>query len=439
MANAFSTSATNLATGTETYRLFDPRALRAARIRFLRDTIPELALANSIYIPGDSYPARGWILLTAYDYGQLRDTTRTGLYGTNYALQIDECIPASTGGLAPLTLQNLVIVQARCVSTGLTGDASAIYLVELTDRRGVLVNPWFQAPTASYYNVRAPAYSNPDQYYDGSLPPGAGGVPWTWDQMVGDLWGQMGSMLGATYPHLPFVPGGTPEGWSFPGVTAWTAMNRILRHLGCSVAVDLRSATAPYTISLDGGDDPVFTALQAASVTSNRLVDDLAYIDAGSGRTPATVKVCFHRRNQYYGTEETIRLDSYQWEMRGLYGVTVAAPAAFAASVGTHYLWDDFTIRYDENGIPLAVDVATATTIAAERAAEYYARIARGTSGYMRQLYTGTIPFVTGGLVDGVAYRQDFRDNHQRHGWLTEIARGMDDPWPEVSAMGAGR
>ena len=140
---------------------------------------------------------------------------------------------------------------------------------------------------------------------------------------------------------------------------------------------------------------------------------------------PASVTVLFHRRNQVYGTEETVRRDTLQWSTTPLYSVTVAAPATFSGAVGTHTLWDDFTVRFDTDGNAVAADVTTAAAIAAARSQQYFNDIYNGTTGYMRQVYTGTVPFVTGSQVDGVIWRQDRR---VRQGWITEIWRGGDGP-----------
>jgi hypothetical protein len=388
--------------------LYDPVMVRQARSRFRREAIPELAYANALYMPGGRWPARGWVLVRRDDYFGI------GQYGA-VSLQIDDF---KNG---PLIFKNLAIVQARCVSRGLAQDADSIYLVELTDQRGLLKNRWFEFPTNSQYNARAPAY--PETFYATTL---TAGVAWTWSQMVGDLWAQMGTFLGA-YPGLPSAPAGTPENFIFPGVCAWDALNQILDLLGMMVSVDLRQP-APYGIVVEGAADDAFDAL-TTKYTSN-LEDDFDFIDTGSGRVPKQVVVYFHRRNQFYGTEETVRRDGLQWSTSALYSVTVAAPAQFALAVGVDYLWDDFSVRFDIDNNPMAADVATAIAIATERAQQYYNKIYRGTAGYMRRVYTGALPFVVGSQVDGVRWYMDYSQG--RGAWRTEIMRTSEGPWPEV-------
>lgn len=390
--------------------LYDPRFARDSRQRFYRDDIPELMLANSLYQPTGRWPARGWILLRRGDYNQI-----TNFYRTDFQLEIDDF---TNGGLI---FTDLAIVQARCVTRGIASDPNAIYLVEFTDNTGILWNPWVKFPTNSQYNVRAPAY--PEMQYSASL---NGGALWTWDTMIRDLWDQMSTQLGA-YPGLPIVPAGTPENFIFPGMSCWEALNRVLGYLGLEISRDLTKG-GPYGIVQAGAANAAFTA-QLANF-AGLLEDDYEYMDAGSGRIAGQVTVFFHRRNQYYGTEETVRNDSFQWSSTPLYQVTIPGPIQFRASAGTHYIWTEFTVRFDIDNNPLAADVATAATIAAERAAQYYTRATRGTLGFLRQVYAGALPFAAGSLVDGVRWFMDFRRGD--FGWCTELVRGAQPPWKEV-------
>jgi len=383
--------------------LTDPRDARRFRQRFRRDAIPELDYANSLYVPVGQNSVRGWILLTRSRYDKVRG------YGNAFTLNLAD-VNTNSG----LTFTNLSIVQARCVTTGLIDDPGAVYLVELTDQQGILANEWFQYPANVYYNVLAPAY--PTLYYANSL---NAGTPWTWSGMIGNLWGQMASFLGM-YPGLPTTPSGTPTNWNLPGVSAWNALCSMLEHVGLGVSCDLTQAS-PYGIVSLGADDLVFDAL--ATKYAGLIEDDLNWIDSGSGRVPGTVVVYFRRVNQYYGTEETVRRDSLQWSTAGIYPVSVSAPAFFTGAQGVHFLHDDFPIRYDIDGNPLAADVATANAIAAERVSQYFDDIYSRTSGYLNRTYAGVLPFYAGSQVDCVCWRQDFRDN-AREGWRTQIMRG---------------
>lgn len=402
------------------FPLVDPLKVRSNRTRFLRDEIPELELANSVYISGGRMPTRAWILLPRSAFVALQ---RNGIYQATLQLGLDECVK---GGNA-LLLQNIAVVQARCVSRGIAGDPNAVYLVELTDGRGICSNRWFDFPLNAYYNCRGAAYCG-NAYYADSL---NSAVPWTWSGMVGNIWGKMSAFLGS-FPGLPTTPTGTPEGFFFPGVSAWASLNDVLDLLGMTIAVNLGSGT-PFTIVNKGTADAAFTTLQTDY--AERLQDDLEWIDVGSGRVPGTVIVCFHRRNQSYGTEETIRLDAgLQWATNAVYTVSVSTP--FTGALGTHYLWDDFQPAFDINSNILAGDATTAATIAAERVTQYVQEIYSSTLGYMRQTYAGIVPFAVGSQVDGVCFKQYriiYQDGKpQRLGWRTQIARGKLPLWPQV-------
>ncbi len=391
------------------FPIYSPEEVRQARARFNRDRIPQLSLANSLYVASGKWPAQGWLLMPYSSYRQI--TT----YTTKHQLKIDDFLNPS------ITFKNLSIVQARCVTTGVTNSEDALFLVQVTDARGTFYNPWFQQGTASQYNVVATAY--PGQYYASSM---NGGVPWTWGTMTGDLWGQM-PLLG-TYPGLPVTQVGTPENWLFPGTSVWEALCDVLDYQGLTVAVDLTS-DAPFTIVQCGGADATATAFLAANVAE----DDYAWIDTGSGRVPGNVVVYFHRRNAQYGTEETIRPDSLQWLSTPLYSVPVTATQAgfssFSGGVGTHHLWADFSVRYDMNNTPLAADVVTAQAIAIDQASGYYDVARRGTGGYMKKVFTGCRRLGTSGQIDGLCWHQTMTDP-QRAGWRTTMIRGF--AWDEV-------
>lgn len=405
-----------------TFPLVDPRQVRTDRRRFRRDRSDPLELANSLYVPAGGGIARGWVLVKRSAVNAMATTrvSATGLYATNFQLNFDECV---TGGNQQ-TFKNLAIVQARCVSTGIVDDPNADYLVELTDGRGVLFNRFFRFPLNRQYNVVSPAY--PTTYYADSMNSGSA---WTWSTMVQDIWQAM-PLLG-TYPGLPISPAGTPEGWIFAGVNGLDALMRVLTHLGCTIGVNLTLAS-PYTIVNSGGGDASFDNLVTLYTQQHRLLDDAAWMDVGSGRVPGTVVVMFHRRNEVYGTEETVRRDTLQWETTPAYSVSVSAPAFFTGAAGTHYLWDDFTVRYDVNGSPVAADVTTAATIAAERSQQYFNAVYSGTLGSMRKQWTGVLPFYCGANCDGVCWRQDFRDE-RRLSWITEIVRSEPPIWPELN------
>ena len=119
--------------------------------------MPLLDRVNHFYCPAGRWPFRGWVLLPRGEYDQLDPYSS--------ALQLSVGDPRRPDNVA--TLKNLAVVRARCATRGLAGDDDALYLIELTDARGVLSNRWFQHPTTSSYNIRAPAY--PDVFHPASM------------------------------------------------------------------------------------------------------------------------------------------------------------------------------------------------------------------------------------------------------------------------------
>lgn len=408
--------------------LYDPRGARESRARFRRDMLPALERANSLYCPAGRWPVRGWLLLARSDYARLDP------YSTSLSLEAGD--PLAAGNVA--TLGGLTVVQARCATRGLASDPNALYLVEVTDARGVLQNEWFQFGLIDRYNVRAPAY--PETFMAlsmNSLVPVT--TTWTWSTMLGRMWNQFSTLMGS-WPGLPFAPAGTPEGFFFVGVPIWPAICDVLDHLGLSVAPDPTVLVpAHFAVVSGGAADPAF-AVAEARYTGN-LEEDAEYIDSGSGRVPGVVSVLFRRRNAVYGTEETVTYKwddiAQQWEALNVYSKSFSAPAAFTGAVGSHFIWSDYTVRFDENSVSLPEDRVTANAIAEERVTQYFRRIYNGTVGSMFRTYAGALPFACGPQVDGVAWVQDGAEG-VRAGWRTHVIRG-DVPrlWPAVYGPGA--
>lgn len=405
---------------SQQFPLVDVRCVREHRERFRRDAFPELDRANSYYSMAGRWPDVGWVLLDRAAYNQLNP------YSNTMQLVMWD------GVNAPIVLPNLSIVQARCVTRGVASDPNAIYLIQLTNNEGILYNPWFQFPVNVQYNVVAPAYPGNTAtptgptYISGSLTGANGTDAWTWNGMVQDLWNKASALLGP-YPGLPIVPNGAPEGFSFVGVPHWEALSRVMDYLGLAISGSFPN----FTIVVPGAADAAYQAL--VTKYANNVEDSMEYLDVGSGRAPSSVVVFFNRRNQVYGTEETVRYSAGQWQNNPAYSVTVAAPATFSRAAGTGYIWSDFRVRVDQEGNVLAADVTQANAIAAERASQFFNTIYRGTQGFARSVYTGALNFTTGSLVDGVRWFNTGKLGYDDpwSGWRTEVIRGYT--WEEIT------
>lgn len=274
------------------FPIYDPREVRTSRARFRRDAVSALELANSFWCPAGRWPSRGWVLVAR------EDLNRLDLYSKTLQLDIGDTNAANNVG----SLYGLSVVQAQCVTRGLASDANALYLVELTDARGLVHNKWFSHPTAigSVYNIRAPAYPSTDRggtFYRDSM---NGGTTWTWETLAQNLWEQM-TVMGA-WPGLPTTPDGTPEGFWLSGTSAWLALCDVLDHIGMLVVADHQNVSTPYRIVVDGATDAVHTARTTSY--SFALEDDLEWLDTGAARVPRTVRVFFKKRGAVYGTED---------------------------------------------------------------------------------------------------------------------------------------
>lgn len=386
------------------YPLYGADMVLENRRHFRRAFLPQVVRANCLYVPAGRWPAQGWLLMRRADFLNLNTAAAQSLV-------------VNDGVHGNVTFNGLYVVQARSVTEGVPDDKDAVLLVQVTDSRGLYFNPWYQLGTTSQYNVIAPAY--PNEYYELTMD---GAAAFKWTRMVRDLWLQM-PLLGS-YPGLPVSPNSTPENWSFPGLPVWLALNEVLDQLGCVVSANL-SAASQYGIIAAGSADATFTAFENANVAE----DEYPFIDSGAGRAPGTLVVYFHRRNRYYGTEETVARTTGQWQTSELYSVSVTATAAgfpsFNSNPGVGFLWSDYTVEFDENNSPIASSLAGAVTIAVDQAASYYALIQRGTSGMMDRTYTGAQALGTSGQIDGVRWYQ-----HGNMGWRMQVIRGF--LWDEV-------
>lgn len=362
--------------GTTTVKvpLCDPRSVRINRTRFKREAIPLLDRVTSFYCPSGRWPSRGYILVARADYDKINR------YSTDLRLTLDT-----------MELVGLSIVTAQCVTTGVTSDPAALYLVELTDARGIYWNKWFAKPTArSGYNCRVPSVLG--AYFPETL---NAGVEWTWSTLVGDMW-PFGS-----YPGLPTVPLGAPEDIWCAGVAVWPLLNDILARLGLTITVDPK--TGVYSIVVSDAEDDISVAVLP--------VDDLEILDDGAARFPASVTVYFRWLNTDY--------------VQPAYTYTGAG----SGTIGTHSIWDSFTIRRNIDGTPFAADIVTADAIAQERILQYYAQITESIS----ITYPGVVQFTPGSQIDCVLWR------HSELGWRTIITSGQEPPvsqiWDDLVAI----
>lgn len=312
------------------YDAVDPIVLRS----YCYEQDPPLPIAsfwgkvNAIRIGHGMEAGQGWLLMRRGDADELVSDDQYDLtfYGVNKSA----------------TLKNLCFVKYTVVSPGVRGDENAHVLVEIRDRR------WrYQQYTIDFaYNVRSG--SGTSDYYSETKNSGS---PWTWNQMVQDIWNNIDGLDG--YPGLPFTPDGTPEGWFFYGENAWDALTCVLNRLSCTLKLD------PFTdvitiVRIGVANSQITTALE--KYDEQRMWDDEPD-EATKGRVAEWVRVIFRK----YPQPNQQNVSPYH---------TIDQLTGVSGESGTTYnLYDDLYARYDNNGSLL--NLADLTSRATERNTDY--------------------------------------------------------------------
>ena len=300
--------------------------------------------------------------------------------------------------LTSITWQNLVVCREpqAVIPSNIDADPLGAILVELADVRWLCKNPTYAVPISARYNVRNAA-TGATPYTTDSLD---GAVAWTWATMVEDIWTTMATWLG-TFPGLPFVPDGTPEGWVFPGVSAWDALTAVLMRLGCAVRADLTlDAGSQFSIVQIGAADAATDTAITDAIDLDRKIHDGEFEDETLGRMPYGVRVFFAR---YGGT------------LTPPHPVDKIGPLSADAEPGVYTpIWDDLPAIYDASNV--LQNGAACDTRAAERSADFY-RMRDDGGGRLWQRFSGLLELSTGSTLKGVRWVADDR------GVWTEIVR----------------
>ena len=373
----------------DTYSCLD--AVReAANLRDLGYPQPaDFARANSLTNPLGPVPARGWFLISRGDLNKL-----------NLNASHSVTFNAEIGGSYPL--YGLWITKARNLTPGTTGDTKACYLVEVADSRHKLADPYLGIGIKNkQYNVRAPDYSADGtpatNYYSASLNSGS---VWTWLTMVQDLWALM-PHLGTVPSALPYNPDGTPEGWIFPGVSAWKALNTVLYRLGLAVKCDLTLKTNQYSLVQIGAADSATDRIISTAEAAKTKIYDAEFVEPTATRVPGNVRLLFHRQNLHYGNEETTPRTSAQWATDPLYFVDQPSGATGADTDLFAPLWDDLPDLLDATDA--ATNVAGMTSRAADHATAWLGML----QTRFHKIFSGVMKIQPGSTLRAVSWRQD--------------------------------
>src|SRR5579862_3930679 len=120
----------------------------------------EVANATRLVVPAGPMPARGWVLMLLSDLQQL---------GLNDTHQLHFEFEWEDGSKEALDFYSLVLTREPvCVTPSYRApsDPDSLYLLELSDMRWQVDNPYFCQVLNAQYNVRAPAYVGAEAFND---------------------------------------------------------------------------------------------------------------------------------------------------------------------------------------------------------------------------------------------------------------------------------
>lgn len=368
----------------------------------------DLSFANSLINTIGAKPSTGQFLLT---YSQIAAIDLNGRHTANWT---DDAGRTATAHNLIVTREPIKVHYSRK-----TSDKDSCFLVEVSDARWLCKNPTFSIAINKQYNVKAPGYQG--QYYQSST---NSGTAWTWAGMVENIWNLMSSQLG-TYPGLPITPNGTPEGYVFPGCSAWDALTEVLNRIGCAVRWNPSVSTSQYSIVQVGATDTSQDTILANA--ERRLIHDAEFQPVVLGKIPYGVRVFFHRQELDYGTERTTPRDTNQWQSNAVYSVDVVGPDSATAESGVyHPIWDDLPAIYNASGS--LTNSSALNTRAQERSDDFY-RMLRSVGGQrLYQAYSGVVLANPGSTIKETRWRLD-----GQAAIITEVIR---HPFLEIDRYG---
>lgn len=371
-------------------------ALSCGRLEY--PTAPWLGRANSFVCPLGQTPGRGWLLLLRRHLDDLGLTTSRDLV-------FDDDLGSR------VTVKSLLPLRAFAATPGARGDKDTACWLEITDKRHLAVATVIDKA----YNVRS---SPGGGYYSATL---NGGSAWTWSQMTSDIWSAVGTTRLGDFPGLPFTPDGTPEGFTFYGSSAYTALGVVLERLGCALSLDPVADTFGI-VRVGATDDTATAALTKRDGV--RVWDDYS-LSSNRGEVPEKVRVHFARQR---ATADTT--GGSPW-----YTLDRTDPTAGGALAGVEA--GTYAVLYDDlpaivNSAGTVTNTTALGTRADERAADFY-RLAR--LGRLHRVYSQGR--TDAGLRPGKVISATSWEDRGRDGLLTEVSRFPGRLTPAALAGGA--
>lgn len=260
-------------------KLADASELTNAQLDFV-------ARASSITCPVGIYPGSAYLIVprTAIDGDTALD--RNARHDIAWMWQLSNDL--SQQNATTTTYKGYVIHEAECIA--LDGDSKGAYLLELRDFRQLL----FASTVSKIYNVSYTTADGVKHYFGHTL---YSGNPWTWQDILNDLWQLLPSGAGGP-PTLPFAPAFIPDTIRFVGVSAWEAIGQVLDFCQATVVYD------PFadTLSLQRlGAEQEGLADALAGINQRLILDYKPKDNCEKGNVPATLSFVFPRRTYGIG------------------------------------------------------------------------------------------------------------------------------------------
>lgn len=378
------------------YQCYDPRQLKRELDGLHVPTGAWFGMANCFQNPLGGKPGLGFLLMRRGDLDELEpgEGNDTFLELVVFDHQNEQTFP-----------KILIVGSGECLSCGDPHAPNSIYMVPIADIRWL--NYQRGETVADAYNVRSP---DSGSYYEGTLH--GPNDPWTWQEMIDDLWPVP---LGLA-PTLPFTPHGTPENFWYHGISRLEAIDHVLTRLCCALKYD--PIEDEFTI-VRLGDEDSQTATDGDTLITQWTDDGYLLwhdypVTTRTTQLPETVRVEFVVKQTYCdGAAPYTTMDS----------TVTPTPGPVAAGTIVH-LQDDLTARSDNGGADLT-NGSDMTTRGDERRDDFV----RKRQFYDRDdvlTFSGALPLVdaVGSLYYAVTWFDVGGTRYEHSGAKTEIRSG---------------
>ncbi len=276
---------------------------------------------------------------------------------------------------------------------GVDGDSKSAALVELRDKRQLMMG------AANWqYNVRRHSggtYSAADpaaRFYTDSL---NGSNPYTWQEVLNDLWLHFPSAIRGTAPTLPYTPLYLPENIRVHG-DAWAAVGDLLERIQCRLVLNPVAST--FSVVRVGAAQAGL-ASQVAAAAGRVMFDATPRQNLQMATVPETVRVYFPKYGvppQSDAGGQAVKPYHIIDKPSNLAGAVAGSKLGFRTSV--HAIYPSQTQADLTGGVP--DNIADLENYATEIAAKVVNKLDLGTERG-RIIYTGIVTSISLGSEAG--------------------------------------